>query len=224
MHYVYSHKTTPHIESSQSHWLGVFGTLVLLVALVVMVSNILRVTVKEDIVQVRQATPSKEVRWKYIRREILMVPPMRNVLASLLGLGVQLLFCSTLLSFLAVYHFYQDNHGDLLTYSVLAYCFSGFVNGYTSNSYYQYLLGQRWVMNILSCALLLPALLAMVMLPAYLLELSQSFTMAVPAHMLFYIIGLLCFVSLPSVLLGGIYARRRQKDRLPVNQQLMCSK
>jgi len=120
------------------------------------------------------------------------------------------------MSFIAIYHLYKENTGELLTYVVLSYCFTGFINGYTSTSYYVYMNGKNWLSHFILTSLLLPSVIAILVIPCYIFELYLELTLAVPIKIVSYIVFLVIFINIPLVFVGCLYGKTRTQDRLPV--------
>jgi len=120
------------------------------------------------------------------------------------------------MTFITIYHLYKENTGELLTYTVLSYCFTGFANGYISSSYYVYMNGRNWLAHFMLTSLLLPSVIGVLLTPCYFFELYLELTLAIPLKTISYIVFLVGFINIPLVLLGCLVGKTRTKDRLPV--------
>lgn len=103
-----------------------------------------------------------------------------------------------------------------MTYSVLSYCFTGFINGYMSTSYYVYMNGRNWLSHFVMTSLLLPSIISVLVIPSYFFELYLDLTLAVSFKTLSYIVFLIVFINFPLVFVGCVYGKMRTKDRLPI--------
>ena len=85
-------------------------------------------------------------------------------------------------------------------------------------------LGKQWLMNTLTCSVLLPILIGVIMVPVYLVELHYEITLAVPFRLVGFITLMITFINIPLVILGSLYGKYRSKDRLPGNNTRLVQK
>lgn len=99
-----------------------------------------------------------------IRTEALLPPSYPFILSLLVGSGIQLIIILTnalILGFLGIHYGHIEN---LKTLAIVMYSLTGFINGFYSASFYKYVGGRKWGLNIIFSTVLLPGTLSSIFL------------------------------------------------------------
>lgn len=79
--------------------------------------------------------------------------------------------------------------------------------------------GKRWALNIITSASIIPVIVALMWSYLNTIAWSAGSTAALPFKTVIYLIILWVFVYLPLTLLGGLTARIRVGDSLPLSNE-----
>ncbi|EWM25418.1 Nonaspanin (TM9SF) [Nannochloropsis gaditana] len=199
------------------HWLSIINSFVLVLLLTIFLTIILMRVLKNDVSRYMEIDNDEileeESGWKLIHGDVFRFPSHINLLAALIGSGVQLCATTALLLICALSGVFRaTKRGSILTALLLIYVLTSFITGYISARLYRQMGGKNWTWNIITAALVFPGPLALVWSFLNSLAWSNASTAALPAATVFIILGLFIFVSFPLSVVGGIAGRNSAGD------------
>ncbi|TFJ86270.1 hypothetical protein NSK_002478 [Nannochloropsis salina CCMP1776] len=199
------------------HWLSIINSFVLVLLLTIFLTIILMRVLKNDVSRYMEIDNDEileeESGWKLIHGDVFRFPSHINLLAALIGSGVQLCATTALLLICALSGVFRaTKRGSILTALLLIYVLTSFITGYISARLYRQMGGKNWTWNIITAALVFPGPLALVWSFLNSVAWSNASTAALPAATVFIILGLFIFVSFPLSVVGGIAGRNSAGD------------
>lgn len=144
--------------------------------------------------------------WKLLHADVFRTPQYGNLLAPLVGSGMQLMFMAVglvLLSALGVLN--PSFRGGFISVGVGLFIFAGVFSGYFSARVFKSFDGKDYRMNGLVTALLFPGLMFGLVFILNLFVWAQASSTAIPFGTLIAILFLWLCVQVPLVLAGSYY-------------------
>lgn len=144
--------------------------------------------------------------WKLLHGDIFRIPARSDLLAPLVGSGMQLLFMASgllVLSSLGVLN--PSFRGGFVSVGVGLFVFAGLFSGYFSTRLFKTFGGVRWRRNVVITALLFPGLTFCLIFILNLFVWSQASSTAIPFSTLVGLVALWLLIQVPLVYAGGWY-------------------
>lgn len=142
--------------------------------------------------------------WKLLHSDVFRSPVHRNPLAALVGVGVQLVFMASGLLVLGCIGFLSPSmRGGFASVGMGLFILGGAFAGYAAGRTYKTLGGERWKVNTLMTAGLVPGLVFGTVFLLNLLAWSQASSTALPFTTLLAIFALWIVFQLPLVYIGA---------------------
>eukprot|EP00887_Chlorella_sp_A99_P006658 scaffold3.g6658.t1 len=150
----------------QIHWFSIFNSFMMVIFLVGLVSMILMRTLRRDYARYTarddddleslERDMNEETGWKLVHGDVFRPPRHLELLAALIGTGVQLalLVQSVILITIAGTLFVE--RGMIVTVFIIVYALTSFVGGYASGGFYARNDGKLWIHTMLTTAGLFP--------------------------------------------------------------------
>ncbi|OAA37431.1 Nonaspanin (TM9SF) [Metarhizium rileyi] len=148
--------------------------------------------------------------WKLLHADVFRTPRFGNLLAPLVGSGMQLVFMAVglvLLSALGVLN--PSFRGGFISVGVGLFIFAGLFSGYFSARVFKSFDGKDYSANALITALLFPGLVFALVFVLNLFVWAQASSTAIPFGSLIAIVFLWLCVQVPLVLAGSYYGYLR---------------
>jgi len=188
-----------------------------------MVAMILVRALNKDILtynDLDQEDAREETGWKLVHGDVFRPPRHSNLLSVMIGSGVQIGSCATVIIFFAVLGFLAPaNRGGLMTAMLFVLAFMGCIAGFFSAWNYKSLGGDQWKFNTICVACFYPG---MTFGPFFILNFfvwHEGSTVAVPFLQMFELFLLWGVVYCPLVLLGAFMGFKREPLTFPVRTQ-----
>lgn len=148
--------------------------------------------------------------WKLLHGDVFRTPSHGNILAPLVGSGMQLLFMAVGLLFLSSLGILNPSfRGGFVSVGVGLFVFAGLFSGYFSARVYKTFGGLNWRRNTLITALLFPGLLFGLVFVLNLFVWAQASSTALPFGTLLGIVMLWLCIQLPLVYVGSWFGYER---------------
>jgi len=186
-----------------------------------MVAMIMIRTLWRDIAKYNQLDDQEEAAeesgWKLVHGDVFRPPEHASLLATYVGVGVQLFGMLVITTLFALFGFLSPaNRGGLMTAMVLMFVFMGVLAGYSAARLYKSFRGEQWKEMTTRTALMFPGILFAVFFVLDLLVWGQKSSGAVPFGTLVAICFLWFGVSVPLVFVGSYYGFKKPADEDPV--------
>lgn len=144
--------------------------------------------------------------WKLLHGDVFRPPQYGDLLAPLIGSGIQLLFMTVAILLLGLIGVLNPSfRGGYISVGVGLFIFAGVFSGYFSSRAYKSFGGKMWVQNSLVTASLVPGLLFCTIFIINLFVWMQASSNAIPFSTLIALIALWLFFQLPLVYISGWY-------------------
>ncbi|KAF2112150.1 hypothetical protein BDV96DRAFT_525670 [Lophiotrema nucula] len=144
--------------------------------------------------------------WKLVHGDVFRTPRYGELLAPLVGSGVQLLLMATGLVSLSAFGVLNPSfRGGYISVGTAFFIIAGVFSGYFSSRVYKTFGGQLWEKNVFVTASLMPGLLFSIVFILNLFVWAQASSTAIPFGTLLGLVCLWLFIQLPLVYLGGRY-------------------
>lgn len=142
--------------------------------------------------------------WKLLHGDVFRAPPNGELLAPLVGSGVQLLLMALGLVLLSAFGILNPSfRGGFVSVGVGLFVFLGLFSGYFSARVFKTLDGQQWRRNALVTALLFPGLLFSIVFLLNLFVWAQASSTAMPFSTLVALALLWLGIQVPLVYVGS---------------------
>lgn len=203
------------------HWFSILNSLTIVLFLTGMVAMIMLRTLYRDIAKYNALDsgedPSEESGWKLVHGDVFRPPQKGSLLATYVGIGVQLISMLVVTLLFALLGFLSpSSRGALMTASVVTYVLMGGIAGWAAARLYKAFRGEQWKQMTLRTALLFPGVLFGMFFVLDLMLWGEKSSGAVP----FGTLALLCFlwfgVSVPLVFVGSFYGFKQLAAEDPV--------
>jgi transmembrane 9 superfamily member 2/4 len=144
--------------------------------------------------------------WKLLHGDVFRAPAYGNILAPLVGSGMQLVFMAFGLLFLSSFGVLNPSfRGGFVSVGIGLFVFAGLFSGYFSGRVYKTFGGLNWRKNTLITGLLFPGLLFCLIFILNLFVWAQASSTALPFGTLIGLIMLWLCIQLPLVYAGSWY-------------------
>jgi transmembrane 9 superfamily protein 2/4 len=144
--------------------------------------------------------------WKLLHGDVFRSPVYGNLLAPMIGSGMQLVFMAVGLLFLSSLGLLNPSfRGGFVSVGVGLFVFAGLFSGYFSSRVYKTFGGISWRKNALITAILFPGLLFALVFVLNLFVWAQASSTALPFGTLIAILLLWLCIQLPLVYVGSWY-------------------
>jgi transmembrane 9 superfamily protein 2/4 len=144
--------------------------------------------------------------WKLLHGDVFRSPVYGNLLAPMIGSGMQLVFMAVGLLFLSSLGLLNPSfRGGFVSVGVGLFVFAGLFSGYFSSRVYKTFGGISWRKNALITAILFPGLLFALVFVLNLFVWAQASSTALPFGTLITILLLWLCIQLPLVYVGSWY-------------------
>jgi len=212
-----------YMGEDQVHWFSIMNSLLVVVFLSGMVAMIMIRALNRDILtynDIDQEEVKEETGWKLVHGDVFRPPRYVNLLATLVGSGMQIFLCSGVVLCFAVLGFLSpSNRGALMTCMLFALAFLGVSAGFTSAIVYKSLGGDLWRNNTILTATLLPGLVGGIVMFLNMFVWHEGSTIAIPFLQLFELSLLYIFVYAPLVCLGAFTGFKQNAFAMPCKVQ-----
>jgi transmembrane 9 superfamily protein 2/4 len=144
--------------------------------------------------------------WKLLHADVFRAPENGNLLAPMVGSGMQLLFMATGLVLLSAFGILNPSfRGGFISFGVGLFVFAGVFSGYFSARVYKTFGGQDWRKNTAVTAALFAGMLFSIVFVINLFVWAQASSTAIPFGTLVAIVFLWLCVQTPLVYVGSWY-------------------
>mmetsp|Transcript_1699 Transcript_1699/g.4580 ORF Transcript_1699/g.4580 Transcript_1699/m.4580 type:complete len:587 (-) Transcript_1699:241-2001(-) len=204
-------------QHMEIHWFSIINSCVTVLLLTGFLATILLRVLKNDFLKYTRddemGQEQEETGWKYLHGDVFRFPKNTNLLAAMIGAGVQMLSIALLVFGMAlVGMFYPYNRGALLAALIVIYALTASIASYVAGIYYKKFGGTDWVNNVLltSCLFCAPTLGVF----AYLNTVAIFYrsTAALPFGTICIIVLLWALVTFPLTVVGGIAAKNSKAE------------
>ncbi|KAF8062046.1 TMN7 [Scenedesmus sp. PABB004] len=209
------------MTDDQIHWFSIVNSVMIVLFLSGMVAMIMVRTLWRDIAKYNaldaQEEAAEESGWKLVHGDVLRPPANGSLLATYVGVGVQILGMLLITTLFALLGFLSpSNRGGLMTAMVLMFVFMGAAAGYAAARLYKSFRGEQWKAMTARTALLFPGVVFGVFFVLDLLIWGQKSSGAVPFGTLLALTFLWFGVSVPLVFVGSYYGFKAPAPEDPV--------
>jgi transmembrane 9 superfamily protein 3 len=196
----------------QIHWFSIFNSFMMVIFLVGMVALILMRTLKNDFTRFTSEEDDLELHpdesgWKQVHGDVFRPPRNAAVYAALLGTGYQLFFVGFFVISIVLLGTFYHERGTIATVSIVGYCLTSFVAGYTGGSYYKRNNGKKWKQVMVMTASLIPGLFFGMALMLNFISVFYDATPSLSFKSMFVMMLIWVFVQNPLVFVGTIVGR-----------------
>ncbi|PRW59993.1 transmembrane 9 superfamily member 1 [Chlorella sorokiniana] len=201
----------------QIHWFSIFNSFMMVIFLTGLVTMIMLRTLRKDYARYTQKDHddleslerdmNEESGWKLVHGDVFRPPRFLEVLAALVGTGVQLalLVLSVILITIAGALFVE--RGTIVTVFIICYALTSFVGGYVSGSYYARNEGKAWIQTMLLTACTFPVSCFAIAFVLNTIAIFYQSLAAVPFGSIVIVLLIWMFISFPLCLFGTVVGR-----------------
>ncbi|EON67097.1 hypothetical protein W97_06350 [Coniosporium apollinis CBS 100218] len=144
--------------------------------------------------------------WKLVHGDVFRPPPYGQLLAPLVGSGMQLVFMAACLLLLSCFGVLNPSfRGGYVSVGMALFVFAGVFSGYFSGRVYKTFGGQRWQKNVVVTGTLVPGLLFAIVFILNFFVWAQASSTAMPFGTLVGLVALWLLIQLPLVYIGSWY-------------------
>jgi transmembrane 9 superfamily protein 2/4 len=209
------------MTDDQIHWFSIINSVMIVLFLTCMVAMIMIRTLYRDITKYNQLElqeeAAEETGWKLVHGDVFRPPEASSMLATHVGVGVQLLGMLVVTMVFALLGFLSpSNRGGLMTAMVLMFVFMGCLAGYSAARLYKALRGDYWRQMTLRTALIFPGVVFGMFFILDLALWAEKSSGAVPFGTLLALCFLWIGVSVPLVFVGSYYGFKQPAPDEPV--------
>ncbi|KAG8387496.1 hypothetical protein BUALT_Bualt02G0027200 [Buddleja alternifolia] len=200
----------------KTHWFSFINSTVILILLMGLLTVLFMRHLKNDLRKWSiggDEEEEKEVGWKYIHGDIFRCPSNLPLFSAVLGCGTQLVTMVAILFILAfIGVIYPYSRGTLPSSIFIAYILTSAVAGYSSSSFCSQYAEIGWRRSALLAGLLFFSPFLFTGFILNILASSFGATRALPLGTIFVIFLVYTFVSIPLLILGGVFGHRYNSD------------
>jgi transmembrane 9 superfamily protein 2/4 len=211
------------MSDDQVHWFSIINSLLVVLFLSGMVAMIMVRALNRDILtynDLDQEEAREETGWKLVHGDVFRPPRMSNLLSVMIGSGLQITACASIIIFFAVLGFLSPaNRGGLMTAMLFVLAFMGCVAGFFSAWNYKSLGGDQWKQNTVLVCIFYPGMSFGLFFLINFFVWHEGSSVAVPFLQLFELILLWGIVYCPLVMLGSFIGFKREPLTFPVRTQ-----
>jgi transmembrane 9 superfamily protein 3 len=150
---------------------------------------------------------NEETGWKLVHGDVFRPPPALELLAALVGTGVQMALLVGCVIGVTIAGALFAERGSIVTVFIVAYALTSFVGGYVSGGFYARNDGRAWIAAMLVTAALLPLSVFAIAAVLNTIAIFYQSLAAVPFGSIVVVVLIWAFVSLPLCLLGTVVGR-----------------
>ncbi|CAF3411127.1 unnamed protein product [Rotaria socialis] len=204
----------------QIHWFSIVNSVIVVFFLAGILSMIIVKTLRRDIARYNQEDTddvTEETGWKLVHGDVFRPPHRKNVLAALIGSGVQLLLMSLIvIVFAALGMLSPSSRGALISAACFLYVFMGLIAGFYSGRIYKTIKGSNWKQTAGLTATLYPSVVCGVCFILNFFIWGKRSSGAVPFSTMLAILVMWLGISFPLVCLGFYFGYRKHPYDQPV--------
>lgn len=202
----------------QIHWFSIFNSFMMVIFLTGLVSMIMLRTLRRDYARYTRRDDdddleslerdmNEETGWKLVHGDVFRPPPALELLAALVGTGVQLALLVVCVILVTIAGTLFVERGTIVTVFIVAYALTSFVGGYVSGGFYARNDGRAWIQAMLATATVLPLSVFLIAAVLNTIAIFYQSLAAVPFGSIVIVLLIWGFVSLPLCLLGTVVGR-----------------
>jgi transmembrane 9 superfamily member 3 len=201
----------------QIHWFSVFNSFMMVIFLVGLVSMILLRTLRKDYARYSRREDddleslerdmAEESGWKLVHGDVFRPPAALDLLAALVGTGVQLALLVLVVILVTIAGALFAERGTIVTAFIVLYALTSFFGGYISGGFYARNEGRSWIRAMLLTANLFPLTVAAIAFVLNTIAIFYQSLAAVPFGSIVVLLLIWIFVSFPLCLLGTVVGR-----------------
>ncbi|KAI8584120.1 hypothetical protein K450DRAFT_218242 [Umbelopsis ramanniana AG] len=205
----------------QIHWFAIINSFIILIFITSMVAVIIMRTLNRDISMYNEedieGAEEDSTGWKLVHGDVFRAPKHANLLAPVIGSGIQCLVMMTMSLALSSFGVLNPSYrGGTMSNALFFYAFGGLFSGYASTRLYIMLQGSSWRRNALVTATLLPAAMFSLMFILNCFVWAKHSSSAIPFGTFFALFAIYLFIALPLVFIGSSVASRQKPIEHPV--------
>jgi len=204
----------------QIHWFSIVNSVIVVFFLAGILSMIIVKTLRRDIARYNQEDSddvTEETGWKLVHGDVFRPPRRKNVLAALVGSGIQIFLMSFIVNFFAALGMLSpSSRGALVTAACFLYVFMGLVAGFYAGRIYKTIKGSNWKRTAVLTATLYPTIVFGVGFVLNCFIWGKRSSGAVPFPTMLAILVMWLGISFPLVCLGFYFGYRKQPYDQPV--------
>lgn len=204
----------------QIHWFSIVNSVIVVFFLAGILSMIIIRTLRRDIARYNEEDAddvTEETGWKLVHGDVFRPPRAKNVLAALIGSGIQIFLMSFIvIVFAALGMLSPSSRGALITAACFLYVFMGLVAGFYAGRIYKTIKGSNWKRTAALTATLYPAIVFGVGFFLNFFIWGKRSSGAVPFSTMLAISVMWLGISFPLVCLGFYFGYRKQPYDQPV--------
>ncbi|KAI3436249.1 hypothetical protein D9Q98_002302 [Chlorella vulgaris] len=202
----------------QIHWFSIFNSFMMVIFLTGLVAMIMLRTLRKDYAKYTARSDADDLEslerdmneesgWKLVHGDVFRPPKYLEVLAALIGTGVQLalLVLSVILITIAGTLFVE--RGTIVTVFIICYALTSFVGGYVSGGFYARAEGKNWIQTMLVTACLFPLSCFSIAFVLNTIAIFYQSLAAVPFFSIVIVLLIWMFISFPLCLFGTVVGR-----------------
>lgn len=201
----------------QIHWFSIFNSFMMVIFLMGLVSMILLRTLRRDYARYSKVDSddleslerdlNEETGWKLVHGDVFRPPPHLEILAALIGTGVQLVLLVLTVILITIGGTLFVERGTIVTVFIVCYALTSFVGGYISGGFYSRNDGRAWIRTMLLTANLFPLSVTSIAFVLNTIAIFYQSLAAVPFGSIVVVVLIWMFISLPLCLLGTVVGR-----------------
>ncbi|BDA44667.1 Transmembrane 9 superfamily member 3 [Coccomyxa sp. Obi] len=201
----------------QIHWFSIFNSFMMVIFLTGLVSMILMRTLRadyarytardEDDLEALERDVGEESGWKLVHGDVFRPPKYLELLAALVGTGVQLALLVLSVILITIAGTLFTERGTIVTVFIVCYALTSFVAGYVSGGYYARNGGKTWIPTMLLTANLFPLLCFSIASVLNTIAIAYHSLAAVPFGSIVVVLLIWMFLSFPLCLFGTVVGR-----------------
>eukprot|EP00877_Chromochloris_zofingiensis_P001992 jgi/Chrzof1/11794/Cz06g10110.t1 len=209
------------MTDDQIHWFSIVNSVMIVLFLSGMVAMIMMRTLHRDITKYNQLDAQEDAQeetgWKLVHGDVFRPPQNSSLLATYVGVGVQIFGMTLITMIFALLGFLSPaNRGGLMTAMVMMFVFMGLMAGYSSARLYKAFRGDQWKKTTLRTALMFPGVVFGIFFVLDLLIWGQKSSGAVPLGTLVALCFLWFGISVPLVFVGSYFGFKKPAPEDPV--------
>ncbi|KAK9858026.1 hypothetical protein WJX84_004925 [Apatococcus fuscideae] len=208
----------------QIHWFSIFNSFMMVIFLTGLVAMILARTLRNDYAKYTRESDdleslerdlNEESGWKLCHGDAFRAPARLELLAALIGTGVQLaqLILAVILITIAGTLFVE--RGTIVTVFIICYALTSLSGGYVSGGFYARSDGGNWIATMMLTATLFPMVCFGIAFVLNSIAIGYRSLAAVPFGTIVVVLLLWMFVSFPLCLLGTVARQPCRVKRIP---------
>ncbi|XP_071807092.1 transmembrane 9 superfamily member 4-like isoform X1 [Asterias amurensis] len=205
----------------QIHWFSIINSLVVVFFLAGILTMIMIRTLRKDIARYNKdedvEDTMEETGWKLVHGDVFRPPKAKQILAALVGTGVQIFVMAIVtISFAMFGMLSPSSRGALLSACLFLFVFLGVFAGYFSGRLYKTMKGTQWIQSALLTGFLYPGIIFATTFLLNFFIWGKHSSGAVPFSTMIALVCMWNGISLPLVVLGHYFGYRKQPYAHPV--------